>query len=560
MKKDNCSYWVIGINCSDTSIVYSDISFSNRFAKDKLYYSDEQYDIIVDGIIINKKLLLEEHRFSKFEELFIEASKNHDFVKQFFGPFTFVVIDKKKKECFSAANQTGDTSVFYFYQKRTDVIYLSNNFNELLPFIEERTLNEESAHYLLTFGTIINSGTIVKEINRVHAGRALFIKEGKCSIGRYHKFDFSNKIKISFEEAIEQIDIRFKESVELCIEKDKEYGYNKMFTELSAGLDSRMVNWIAKSCFKASINALSFSQSNSDEQKYALLVARHLGIPIYYRPLDDLGFIKDIDNIVKEEFGLAFYCGVSCCKEVFNFINWDDLGLLHTGQIGDIVISAFLPRDYNQIDINYKRYSNVIPLRYFPDISEYKTQEEYLFYTRAVGALSTHYLTANYTYAVSPFLNPDFIQYCISLPDSYRSKHKLYWAWVDRRYPEAGKIPCSRTRKYSGIGFKHATQSFFRVFSRKMTVFMWKAAHKLRLVKSSVSANNMNPYAYWYETNYEFREFVDTYYYNNISFATKFPRIKEDLSVMYESGDVFGKLMTISLLSTLKAYLTDDRK
>ena len=181
-----------------------------------------------------------------------------------------------------------------------------------------------------------------------------------------------------------------------------------------------------------------------------------------------------------------------------------------------------------------------------------------MFYTRAVGALSTHYLISNYTYAVSPFLNPEFIQFCISLPHSFRKKHKIYWAWIDKCYPEAGLIPCSRTRKYDGIQFKFAIQSLRRVILRRLHKSAHSIAKVLHLKETKASSNNMSPFTFWYETNNQFRCFVNDYYERNIYLLNDYPILNKEAQVLFNSSNAFDKLLVISLLSVIKNYVFES--
>ena len=47
------------------------------------------------------------------------------------------------------------------------------------------------------------------------------------------------------------------------------------------------------------------------------------------------------------------------------------------------------------------------------------------------GALSTHYIRSNYTYAVSPFIDPEFIDICFSILKCLRIYIRLFWTWIN---------------------------------------------------------------------------------------------------------------------------------
>ena len=77
-------------------------------------------------------------------------------------------------------------------------------------------------------------------------------------------------------DAVEQLDVLFRKAVSRCFEKDKAYGYNNHLASLSGGIDSRMVNFVAKELGYKKISNYTFGQSFSDEVRFAFLVGKYL--------------------------------------------------------------------------------------------------------------------------------------------------------------------------------------------------------------------------------------------------------------------------------------------
>ena len=553
---NNESWWEVRINISEGKVSAMK-QYSERFNNDKVFIDNEKELLILDGIVLNKFEIIDNNNLDSLVSFCRLLLKNQELARQLIGPFTIFVYDKIAHLGYAFCNQTGDTAVFYSQKHPNGDVIISNNFIRTNNFVD-KTLDKYACHQLLTYGFIVDERTINENVKRLRAGKMLQITEKGVIVDIYHRFKYHCPQRISLTDAVEQLDVIYRKAVTRCFEKDLEYGYSHHLVDISAGLDSRMVNWVAKDLGYENIVNISYSQSQSSENKYATLLANHLGNEYYHRNLDDAGFLFDIEEIVLEEFGLAYYCGITGGYQFLKLLNFDHLGLEHTGQIGDVVIGSFLKSQDNIINIDAKRTSALLPLKkgLLDHVAcECKSQEEFLMYSRAFqGALSTHYLRSHYTYAVSPFLDVELMEFCASLPVELRGGHKLYWDWLDRRYPKAGRIPSSRVRTSNqNLGGKIATLSG-RVGGRLQRDFQ-KLKNKVGLSNRSAIANNMNPHDFWYQTNEQLRQFICNYYDEHISLLDAHKDLQADVRTLYFSPRCLDKLMAISLLATIKLFL-----
>lgn len=548
----NKSYWYVRYDKDLPRTV--ECKFSERFANDKLFYEDDHKILILDGVLLNKYELFKQYKINSLECLLSLVLEDILIAQYFTGPFTIFLYDKDIECGYALGNQTGDASVFYEVSDNR-LISISNNFTYLSDHSNIREVDECSAHYLLTYGFIVGNGTIVKDIKRLRAGEYLMISNSKYEVKRYHRFDFSVKQNIDIEDASEKLDYLFRQAVRRCFEKDIEYGYHRHLADISAGLDSRMTNWVAKDLGYNNITNISYSQFDSDETRLVKKIVKALGNQFYFLPLDDVSFLYDIDEIVEEEFGTAYYCGITGGWNFLNFIDFNNFGLEHTGQIGDAVVSTFINNPSSkEIDYNIKRNSYLLKQRFndIIDFSDYKTQEEFVFYTRLTqGALSTHYIRSNYTYAVSPFMDIDLLTFCASLPDDLRKNHRLYWHWIDKKYPIAGRIPSSRVRDVNI--FDKCTFFIKRCYSKSKRISL-PFLYKIGLSKSLTTRNNMNPHTYWIETNSGLRNFIDNQYSSNKHLISDFPLLCTETEKMIQSSRGLDNLMAISMLATVKRF------
>lgn len=550
----NKSYWLFELY-KDGSSNYQ-TAFSSRFANDKVEVDSATYTVLGDGIVLNKEELTGvQTSYSSLSDIYQHCYDNSNVIKNLIGPFVAVVFNKEKHNGIAFGNQTGDTAVFYGYNKESGTLYLSNNFNAVFDKCRPCGLNEKAAHYLLTYGFIVDNSTIADGIYRLQAGKLLRFDTNGVKVEQYHRFNFHDKIDITLEEAIEQVDVLFRKSVKRCFDKDLEYGYHQHLADMSAGLDSRMTNVVARDLGYTNIVNISYSQSDSDEQKIAQKVSLILGNPLYHRSLDDATFLYEMKETIHEEYGMAYAHGFTGGRQFLRLIDFDKFGLEHTGQIGDVVISQFFPKTIPFQDCNTKRMSNVLPQRFPLNAEDFVTNEEFAFYTRAFqGALSTHYIRAQYTYAVSPFLDPKLLEFCASLPDEIRGNHRLYWNWIDKKYPLYGKIPSSRKRQYKGMGLDRAIKLYSGKIVCKIQENTQKWLYQSGLISKGESRNNMNPHQYWYDTNEELRKFIANYYRENHTLLKGQGQLEMECDTLMNSSSAFDKLLCISLLETYNVY------
>lgn len=507
-----------------------------RFEHDHLNVNNEEYAVVVDGLILNHQGPLDTH-------------PSKDFFKAFSGPFTGLYYDKQAREAVVFTNQTSDSAVFYYLSESLQAF--SSNFNMLLDFLHQQQipihLDEKAAHWMLTFGYLIDEATFAQEIKRLRAGKALFFEQGQWTERRYHLFD-SNLLDITEDEAIERIDVLFCQAVKRCFDKDLEYGYTQHLVDMSAGMDSRMVNCVAKALGYGPITNISYSQTGSEEEVLSKQASKLFGNEMIFESLDNHEFIYDIDELLQGNFGTYLYTGITGGARLLSKLDFSQFGAEQTGQLGDIAIGTFVKTPSIAVDPEAVRLSHRLPLQYDPNPEGFENQDLYSLYTRGfMGAMSSWFIRKQYTFALSPFTDVDFMNFCYSLPIAMRRNHNLYWKWVERYYPEALSVPTSRKRVPTTTTQKTvalASKAFHKGqrISRKM---LFKAG----LVPSRISPkSSMNPYEYWYDTDPKMRAFFDSYYNKHLELLSDKPELRRDVETLFHSEMMLEKLMALTVL------------
>ncbi len=547
----------------------------DKFLSDKVFIDRPDFLIITEGVILNRLDLQRQHNTLNFEECIVSMYKTvgETFFKYFRGSFSGVLFDKIDNKWIIYTDHIGDKQVFY--SKLNKEILFGSEMGFMVETLKlnhyQVNLNKTGAYLALTHGFVIEDHTLVTEVKKLSAGHYLrYDKDGLKEI-QYHRFSNKPKVDMTLQEAVEGIDKYFRNAVRLQFEKDKEYGY-KHLTTLSGGLDSRMTVWVAHQMGYTDQLNTTFSQSNYLDFSIAQQIATDLQHDFLFKTLDHGNFIKDIDEITELTYGSACFFGLSHGKSLYDVLNFEPYGIVHTGMIGDAIIGTFFKKpEYNsEVKIGQGAYSQELieRLSNYKFKYEYENEEIFCLYTRAfTGANQGMLVYQEHTESVSPFCDVDFIEFCYSIPLIWRYNHKIYFDWILQKYPGAGEYIWEKKRaKIHAINNK--VPKYMNVFGSKVPAF--SDEHFVQWLKGSVlrrlglrkkgqkaktivlpSKDNMNPIDYWYNKNKSLSMFMHTYW-------EKYAELIDDENLFQDMNKLFNKSVTLdkfhvlSILSALK--------
>ena len=203
---------------------------------------------------------------TRFEEIVDVAgfAKTISAVK---GTFTSVYKEEKTKQLALFADHTGSKQFFYYWNSSffafSSSIFLLTNI--LRHFDIQPTISIPASYMMLSLGYLLEDYTLVAEIKKVKAGHYINADKTGVKIEKYHDYHRSVSYHKITNDLLEEINTRFKSSIELEYEKDKEYGFDHIAT-LSGGLDSRSNVMLAHKYGYENITCLTFSEGfKSDE-------------------------------------------------------------------------------------------------------------------------------------------------------------------------------------------------------------------------------------------------------------------------------------------------------
>ncbi|MDR0940835.1 MAG: hypothetical protein LBM68_01275 [Bacteroidales bacterium] len=523
--------------------VFVEQNTAKRFIDEKLWIETDNFFIVTEGVITNLQLLFTKYSVSTYEELISKIYTQSRFFKEFTGNFAGYMFLKKENKHILFNNHSGTKKVFYFENDcycifSTDLFTLVKKLDELNI---AKSLNVEAAYLLLTHGCMYENLTLVHEVKQLRAGEYLSM-ENNCSATKDFYFHLNNIAETTDNEGdiIENLDKKFKRAINLEYNQDERHGFTSVST-LSGGLDSRMTTLVALHNQISTIQCICFSEENYADEIIAREITQTYNLPLHMWHLSAYGLMA-IDDVVKVNDGLTLYSGASHAFEALCNYTVPNVGLLHTGTIGDRIMgsfSQFKPKKHNELHAELWKKATFITNRYKDD---YANEELYLMYNYAFAAENNGFLFYDvFGESSSPFLEPDFMSYALSIPQKLRYGRRIYVEWIRKKYPDAANFT------WETIGGKPTNNEILLCYYR------YKRAMEKRLpFTHSMWKKGMNPEQLWYDTTPEVQKYVDNYFEEHIHKLEKYAELQTDAIVLYKTGGIIEKTQVLTLLAALK--------
>ena len=514
----------------------------HKFKNDQLFQENEHYIIGIDGVILNLLQLKNEYGVSTYFDLIqqLYQQNNHSFYEPFRGNFSGFVFDKKTERCICFTDHNANGKLFYT-QINNEVI-LSPLLDTITHFKATHhltnSLNIDAAYMLLTYGGMYENNTLINEVFKLHAGEYMELTPTSFAVNTYHDYNQVEAVEANAKKVIPQLDELFNAAIQLEYEKDKEYNYDHIAT-LSGGLDSRM-NVMTAHQLGYKTHNFCFSQSNYDDQKIAKRISDDLNETFSFISLDKAEYLTDLEENMNIYNGLIFYLASAHYNYALTQLDLKNTGLIHTGRIGDGILGGFVSNNYFSSIISPQLKDRLPEM----DISKYRSEETFKLYNRVFNVtIAGTYVSEQYqSYLVSPFLNPEFIECCLSIHPSLKKDSKIYIDWINQLHPEIARY------KWEKTGFKPNAmwKIKFSRFSKKIKSAYYKTSNQLH-------KTSMNPYDYWYDNTPAVRHFFNTHFDMYIGLVEN-PTLNKDITQLFNHGNTIEKSMVITLLEAIHKY------
>lgn len=517
----------------------------NKFPDDQIFWEKGEKVCFLNGYIYNK--------MADWPETFARALYEDaaGTLKGLRGGFCGYLYDRKTRELLVYTDQVAVKPVYYYMNG--DRWIVSDRVDEMVEVLRHNRLSCDfqplAAQYMLTYGYMIDDTTFVRQIHRLLPGRYLRTRDGQVSVERYHVIQDAPQ-NMSEEEAVERIDAAFREAVRREFEKDREYGYRHL-VDLSGGLDSRMVSWVAHDLGYTDQVNVTYCQDGYRDEKIARQIALHLGHEYLFKPLDDGKWMYDIDEMTSQNNGAALYMGMTGGRRLLETINTESFGIEHTGMIGDAILGTLYrdkERSCGKPSFGQSAYSERLHYQFDEKIlEEYPNQEMFGIYTRGMlGASSSYMIRQQYIETASPFMDVDLLDVAFSIPFDYRKQHHIYLRWLNEKYPRAAEFGWE---KWGGVKPKesHIPLRKLKTIQRLLWQGFCTAVHM-------ANRDIMNPIDYWYHKDAGIQKRFADYMEDMIKNPVLGEELKKDIRFLFAEGSVEEKSLAITVLAMVRKY------
>lgn len=393
--------------------------------------------------------------------------------------------------------------------------------------------------------------TLCREIRKIHPGSYITIEQETIEEHSYYYLNNKQDKLLSEQEIINKTDELFRKAVQRQFDKDIEYGY-KHLCALSGGLDARMTTFVADELgFNNQLN-FTFSQSDYYDDFLPKHMARDLKHEWLFKSLDNGLWLYDVDRITQVTGGNVLYYGLAHGDSLFRLFNFEEYGLVHSGQLGDVILSTKVVKNDERYEIGDGAYSTKY-LQLLNDVvlPQYPNKEIGCFYTRYLNGTNNGIQNIfNYSETYSPFLDLEFIEFCLSIPNNLRYNHRIYKKWIIQKYPQAAEYVWETTHSkittpVISVGHKSAT----------ITDVPRMIYHKLRnIIGIEDIKTGMNPIGKYLQENNKLCNYLNNYfaYVDCIQDV----ELRKVIEAIKNNGTSVEKVQAVSLLSALKMFFS----
>lgn len=387
------------------------------------------------------------------------------------GMFAFSIWDEEKQELFCARDRFGEKPFYYAIGKNGEFIFGSEIKAILASKLIEPIVNQDAISHFLQYGYVSAQQSIYSNIFTLSPAHFLVFSKGNIQVERYYSLP-KNGFKIGLSEAKEEFSSLLKNAVQKQLIADVEVG-----SFLSGGLDSSTIVAMVNE-FKLKQTTISFGYSGENsELKFAEEIAQkyntnHIEIfenrgdiaedllkisPFFDEPFSDMSYTpqfkicqaaaRHLKVVLSGDVGDELFGGYHFYKveqEMRNHFSYQNiLWKFGLKQFGKVKETSFVTKQNiaykNILDFHQNKVRNYFSKKEMADLGiKSKYQQEFSFEidTNSVNDLmrvdlekyvpgnmlvkADRMAMANSLEVRIPFLDKDFAEFCIQLPENLK--------------------------------------------------------------------------------------------------------------------------------------------
>ena len=397
--------------------------------------------------------------------------KGKGLLRELPGMFAFAIWDEEKQQLFCARDRFGEKPFYYAFGKNGEFIFASEIKAILASGLIAPKINDEALYHFLQYGYVSTYQSIYSNIFTLPPAHFLTYSNGKISVERYYEIP-KNNLEISLSDAKEEFTSLLKTAVQKQLVADVEVG-----SFLSGGLDSSTIVAMVNE-FKDKQTTISFGYSGEDsELKFADEIAmkyktNHIEIyenhgniatellkvsPFFDEPFADMSYVPQFKiceaaarhlkvvlagDVGDELFGgYSFYRVENQLKNHFSYNNI--LYKFGLKQFGKFRETSYLTKENikhkNILDFHQNSVRNFFSSKEIAEMginAKYHQQYSFKANPHSLNDImrtdlekyvpgnmlvkSDRMAMANSLEVRTPFLDKDFAEFCIQLPENLK--------------------------------------------------------------------------------------------------------------------------------------------
>lgn len=204
---------------------------------------DDSLWITFNGELYNyqelRRSLRQEHRFKTASDTEVILHLYEEFgeqcVRHLRGMFAFAIYDVRRRSLFIARDHLGQKPLYYLHDGES--LAFGSEIKALLALRPDaRVLDHQALYEYLTIRIITPPRSMFRDVRKLPPAHTLSFVDGRIEIKRYWDLDYVTKQSGGFDDALDELHDRIRETVRYHLVSDVEVG-----AFLSGGLDSSII-------------------------------------------------------------------------------------------------------------------------------------------------------------------------------------------------------------------------------------------------------------------------------------------------------------------------------
>ncbi|WP_347218648.1 asparagine synthase (glutamine-hydrolyzing) [Chryseobacterium sp.] len=260
--------------------------------------------------------------------------KQENLIHDLPGMFAFAIWDEQKQQLFCARDRFGEKPFYYAIGKNNEFIFASEIKAILASGLIQPKVSSQALSHYLQYGYVSSHQSIYSNIYTLPPAHQLIWKDGKFNVSRYYSLPAKDRV-ISLSDAKEEFLYLLKNAVKKQLIADVEVG-----SFLSGGLDSSSVVALVDE-FLPHQTTISFGYDHKDnELKYAKEIAdkyKTNHIEVHEKKTDLVTSLLNISPFFDEPFAdTSFIPHYEICRAAKK-----NLTVVLSGDVGDELFGGY---------------------------------------------------------------------------------------------------------------------------------------------------------------------------------------------------------------------------